>query len=363
MTSSGSSKGRKSFTDFLAHIHPPTVPAETLRFTLSWGLGGMCATLILLLFCTGALQLLTYEPSIAGAYESVERMYSRAHLGGWVRNIHYWSANLLVITGVLHLLRVVMTGAVGTGRRLNWVLGLVLFALILAANFSGYLLPWDQLAFWAVTICTSMMSYIPGIGPWLMELFRGGAEVGPDTLTNFFGLHIAVIPGLMLIFMIWHFWLVRRSGGLVRAEKEPGTTQSRVPAVPDLVAREAAAGCTVIALVMQFEKFSFFWSTWFTAATFFPLVVILQILVPVDRLRDRFQKYVSYLSQVDIRIRSVAALVLLWGVIMFLAGFLWLWLYFLNRNDLHLRIEALSQLFLQERIRQIRDRWSLYDTG
>ena len=182
-------------------------------------------------------------------------MYSRAHLGGWVRNIHYWSANLIVVAGVLHLLRVVMTGAVGSGRRLNWVLGLVLFALILAANFSGYLLPWDQLAFWAVTICTSMMSYIPGIGPWLMELFRGGAEVGPDTLTNFFGLHIAVIPGLILIFMIWHFWLVRKSGGLVRAEKEPGTTRSRVPAVPDLVAREAAAGCTVIALVMLLAAF------------------------------------------------------------------------------------------------------------
>jgi len=241
---------RKSLTDFLVHIHPPTVPAETLRFTLSWGLGGMSATLVFLLFATGILQLLAYEPSTSGAYASVQAMYSQAQWGGWIRNIHHWSANLLVIVVILHLLRVYLTGAIGIGRRLNWIIGLLLLILVLAANFSGYLLPWDQLAYWAVTICTSMMAYFPAVGPWLLELFRGGPEVGPATLANFYVLHIAIIPVSFFLFMVWHFWLVRKSGGLIRRQAESDGAVSRVPAVPDLVVREAAVGLALIAGIM-----------------------------------------------------------------------------------------------------------------
>ena len=241
---------RKSFTDLLVHIHPPTVPEETLRFNLSWGLGGMSVMLALLLFVTGIFQLFLYEPSLTGAYNSVQTMYTRVPLGGWIRNIHHWSANLLVMFVMLHLLRVFLTGAIGVERRLNWIIGLVLFLLVLAANFSGYLLPWDQLAFWAVTICTNMMAYFPGIGPWLMELFRGGAVVGPATLANFYALHIAVIPGALVVFMVWHFWLVRKSGGLVQSESQGNTQPRRVPVVPNLVVREAAVGLCLAATVM-----------------------------------------------------------------------------------------------------------------
>lgn len=241
---------RKSFTDFLIHIHPPTVPEETLRYTLSWGLGGMAAVLIFLLFTTGILQLLSYEPSVTGAYASVRAMYSQVPFGGWVRNIHYWSANLLVAVVILHMLRVYLTGAIGTGRRLNWIIGLVLLFLVLLANFSGYLLPWDQLAFWAVTICTSMIGYLPGIGPRLMEVFRGGTEVGSATLVNFYGLHIAVLPFSLVIFILWHFWLVRKSGGLARDSADANSPIRRVPAVPDLIVREAAVALALVALVM-----------------------------------------------------------------------------------------------------------------
>ena len=103
---------RRSFTDLVVHIHPRAVPEDTLRFTLSWGMGGMSAMLIFLLFITGILQLLTYEPSVAGAYGSVLAMYGQVPLGGWIRNIHHWSANLLVIVAMFHLLRVFLTGAI-----------------------------------------------------------------------------------------------------------------------------------------------------------------------------------------------------------------------------------------------------------
>ena len=244
-------KSRRSFSDFLLHLHPRTVLEETLRFNLSWGLGGMAAVLVGLLFVTGILLLLTYQPSIDSAYTSILTLTREVRFGLWVRNIHHWSANLLVVVAVLHLLRVVLTGAFGPGRRLNWIIGLFLLFLLLSANFTGYLLPWDQLAYWAVTICTSMLGYIPVVGIWFQELFRGGAEIGPETLANFFVLHVAFIPGTLFILLLWHFWLVRRAGGLVQVEKGAETeTIERVPTVPNLIVREAAVGLVLIAFVL-----------------------------------------------------------------------------------------------------------------
>lgn len=245
-------KSRRSFADFLLHLHPRTVPEETLRFSLSWGLGGMAAVLVGLLFLTGILLLLTYQPSIDYAYASILTLTREVRFGLWVRNIHHWSANLLVIVAMLHLLRVVLTGAFGPGRRLNWIIGLCLLFLLLSSNFTGYLLPWDQLAYWAVTICTSMLGYIPVGGLWLQELFRGGTEIGPATLANFFVLHVAFIPGTLFILLLWHFWLVRRAGGLVRVEKtdQADAAVPRVPTVPNLIVREAAVGLALLAFVL-----------------------------------------------------------------------------------------------------------------
>ena len=202
-----------------------------------------------LLFLTGLLLLLVYQPTTDWAYASIQILTNEVPFGLWVRNIHHWSANLLVIVSLLHLLRVVLTGAFGTGRRLNWVIGLILLCLLLASNFTGYLLPWDQLAYWAVTICTSMLGYIPLCGPWLQELFRGGAEIGPATLANFFVMHVALIPGSLFILLLWHFWLVRRAGGLVRVETNK-VENERVPTVPNLVEREAAVGLALVAFVL-----------------------------------------------------------------------------------------------------------------
>jgi quinol-cytochrome oxidoreductase complex cytochrome b subunit len=210
----------------------------------------MAAVLVGLLFLTGILQLFVYQSSVDQAYDSVLILTREVPFGLWVRNIHHWSANLLVVIALLHLLRVVLTGAFGPGRRLNWTIGLSLLFLLLSANFTGYLLPWDQLAYWAVTICTSMLGYIPLCGPWLLELFRGGAEIGAPTLANFFVLHVALIPGTLFVLLLWHFWLVRRAGGLVQVEKDEQVPVERMPAVPDLVVREAAFGLALVAFVL-----------------------------------------------------------------------------------------------------------------
>ena len=136
-------KSRRSITDLILHLHPSTVPEETLRFTLSWGLGGMAVMLVGLLFLTGLLLLLVYQASTDLAYTSILILTGEVPFGLWVRNIHHWSANLLVVISVLHLLRVVLTGAFGPGRRLNWVIGLFLLFLLLSSNFTGFLLPGD----------------------------------------------------------------------------------------------------------------------------------------------------------------------------------------------------------------------------
>jgi len=235
---------------FFLHLHPRTIPAQTLRFTLSFGLGGIATTLVIVLVVTGLLQLLMYIPDTNEAYASVQQMYHHIPLGGWIRNMHYWASNLLVVVMGSHLLRVFFTGAINPVRRLNWFIGLVLLCLILLANFTGYLLPWDQRAFWAVTIFTGMLSYIPLIGPQLMMLFRGGSEVGSVTLANFYAIHTGFLPFLLLLFCVWHFWLVRKAGGLICRETSIGENSlPRAPVVPELISRESAVGLLVTAVL------------------------------------------------------------------------------------------------------------------
>ena len=133
------SNRRSPISGFLFHLHPRKVAAETTRFTLSFGLGGMAATLFVLLTLSGVLQLFSYSADSSAAYQSIIDMYASGSPAGLVRNLHYWSGNLLVIVTFLHLLRVYLTGGLGVGRRINWLVGLALFLLILFANFTGYL--------------------------------------------------------------------------------------------------------------------------------------------------------------------------------------------------------------------------------
>jgi len=235
------------------HFRPRRVAERTLRFSLTWGLGGMAAVLVTLQLITGTLLKFAYGPVPTQAYASLALLQEGFLFGQLVRNIHFWSANLLVGVVCLHGLRVFFTGGFHPPRRLNWVVGLSLFILVLASNLTGYLLPWDQLAYWATTICVGMLEYIPLIGSRLQQIVLGGPQIGPATLRNFFALHTAVFPAVIVMLMAFHFWRVRKAGGLViprTPAEEPDDAPVLIPTNPDLLLREAAVASAAIAGVL-----------------------------------------------------------------------------------------------------------------
>jgi quinol-cytochrome oxidoreductase complex cytochrome b subunit len=235
------------------HFRPKVVQERTLRFTLTWGLGGMAVVLVCLLFATGMMQKFTYQPVPDRAYESILHLQNDVLFGQLIRNIHHWSANVLLIVVFLHFLRVFFTGAFHAPRQFNWIIGLTMFVLILGSNFTGYLLPWDQLAFWAVTICTGMLEYIPVIGEGLKQLILGGTDLGPATLSNFFAIHTAIIPACLLLLLPFHFWRVRKSGGLVvprKPSENPTAKGEMVATIPNLILRELVVAVVLVAFIM-----------------------------------------------------------------------------------------------------------------
>ena len=241
-------------------MRPNRLPASTLRYTHTFGLGGMSAVLVILLILTGALMMLAYEPTPDRAHDSILGLQTETLFGLLIRGIHFWSANLLIAVALLHMLRVFFTGAKDGPRKLNWVIGLALLACVLAANFTGYLLPWDQLSYWAVTICTGMLSYVPGVGGWLQEAARGGRDVGPATLIIFYTLHTTVVPVALAVLMGFHFWRVRKARGVV-VPRQAGTAvsapdeQEYARGWPDLILRELAVGTALVAAVLVLAIF------------------------------------------------------------------------------------------------------------
>ncbi|MBW2198994.1 MAG: cytochrome b N-terminal domain-containing protein [Deltaproteobacteria bacterium] len=247
---------RRFFNSLILHFRPRTVPDRTLRLTLSWGLGGMAVVLIFLLIGTGVLLKFVYEPFPDKAYDSILHLQRDVLFGQLIRNIHHWSANLILIVVFLHFLRVYFTGAFHPPRQFNWVIGLGLFFTVLLSNFTGYLLPWDQLAFWAVTICAGMLEYIPGVGLWLQKLIQGGPAVGSATLSNFYAIHTAILPALVITLMPLHFWRVRKAGGLVipgAPGEIKGTRGESVPAIPNLILREVVVALVLLACILVFS--------------------------------------------------------------------------------------------------------------
>jgi len=229
-----------------------------LPLTVSWGLGGMAAILVLTQMVTGSLLNFIYEPVPSLAYPSILIIHDDIVFGKLVRNLHHWGANLLVIVAGLHMLRVIFTAAFYAPRHVTWYLGLGLMALVLGANFSGYLLPYDQLAYWAVTICTGMLDYIPWLGPYLKALIMAGEEIGPAALKLFHTVHTTVVPALFLFLMTYHFWRIRKAGGLVvpkQPEDPPTGTPLRVPTVPNLIVREMAMTAVILAVLLVLAVF------------------------------------------------------------------------------------------------------------
>ena len=240
-------KQRKRLYNLILHLHPRKVKVVTLRFNLTFGLGGMAALLVVVQIFTGLLLKFHYEPSPENAYNSILNLQEGLLFGKMLRNLHHWSAIALLWVVFLHMLRVLFTGAYRKPRHANWIFGLALLILVVLSNFTGYLLPWDQLSFWAVTISTSLLAYIPLMGDLFRVSLLGGQEVGQATLTNFFNLHTGVIPAMMVILMGYHFWRVRKAGGVIVSEKDKASPM--VDTQPHLVYREFVVALVLLAFL------------------------------------------------------------------------------------------------------------------
>jgi quinol-cytochrome oxidoreductase complex cytochrome b subunit len=198
------------WTNFFLHLYPIRVRREEIGFRFTWYLGAASLILFLLLVVSGIALMFFYVPAPTSAYRDVTALGSDVAFGAFLRNIHRWSAHLMVLAVAAHLARMFYRGAYKPPREFNWVIGVVLFLLTLLMSFTGYLLPWDQLAYWAVTVGTSMVSYLPVAGDSLQRVLLGGSTVGSATLVRFYVLHVAVLPTLMVGLVALHLWRWRK---------------------------------------------------------------------------------------------------------------------------------------------------------
>jgi quinol-cytochrome oxidoreductase complex cytochrome b subunit len=205
-------------TNVFFHLHPVKVSRKSINWSYSLGLGLITAIIFGSLSITGILLMFYYVPSVERAYSYIIILQTEVPFGQMLRNLHRWGAHLMVIAAVLHMARVFYTGAYKPPREFNWVVGVVLLLLTLAASFTGYLLPWDQLAFWAITVGTSVASYAPGAGEIMKFILLGGPEVGQESLTRFYSLHVMIVPAAILLITSLHMWRVRKDGGLAAQE-------------------------------------------------------------------------------------------------------------------------------------------------
>lgn len=239
---------------FFHHLHPPTIPARQSRFRYTLGAGGYAVFLTLVLLVSGALLMFYYVPTPAEAGPSIQMITFLVPYGALVRNLHYWSAQILVVVAAIHLLRVVFTGAYRSPRRFNYLLGLTLFVLVLFLNFTGYVLRWDEGIRWALVAGTNLVHSIPGIGPDLYRLVMGASQPGPAALTRFYTWHIF---GLVIIFLgigVWHIFRVRRDGGIAVPPPVQRVAPERISRF-DLVRREGVAALIGMAILLLVAAF------------------------------------------------------------------------------------------------------------
>lgn len=196
------------------HLHPVKVNRKSLRWNYSFGLGIISSILYGVLVFTGVLLMFYYVPSLERAYPTMKEIQVSVPLGQFTRNMHRWAAHAMVLVVILHMVRVFYTGAYKPPREFNWIIGVVLLLLTLGASFTGYLLPWDQLAYWAITVGTNIAGYAPGIGDATRQILLGGPEVGQNTLIRFYTLHVALLPLSIALLVSVHIWRVRKDGGL-----------------------------------------------------------------------------------------------------------------------------------------------------
>lgn len=205
------------------HWFPAKISEESFGWSYSLWLGVISAFLFLILIVTGVLLMFFYVPSTEKAYWSIKDIDYVVGFGWVLRNQHRWAAHLMVLAVFLHMLRVFFTTAYRAQRATNWLVGLVLLLITLFLSFTGYLLPWDQLAFWAVTVGTNIAKEAPLVGEQLRFVLLGGTQIGQSTLVRFYVLHVFVLPAIVLVLFAYHMWRVRRDGGMAVTERSSET--------------------------------------------------------------------------------------------------------------------------------------------
>lgn len=226
--------------NFFLHIHSSRVHKHSLKAMTTMGLGIMTMAMFVILCVTGVLLMVYYKPSVASAYDSIKDIQFVVPTGRLIRNVHRWSAHGMVLLVMFHMARVFYTSAYKRPREFNWVLGMMLFVVTLGLSFTGYLLPWDQLAYWAITIGSAIaaspseLTDAIGItqtfdpGGLIREVLLGAHFIGEEALIRFYTLHIMVLPILLCAILGVHFWRIRKDGGLARpASADPEPTQPK----------------------------------------------------------------------------------------------------------------------------------------
>jgi quinol-cytochrome oxidoreductase complex cytochrome b subunit len=203
-------------TNVFLHLHPTRIYKTHVKITHTYCLGGITFFFFLGLTVTGVMLMFYYVPSPDRAFADLQSLETNVRFGMLMRNLHRWMAHGMVISVFLHMMRVFYTGAYKAPREFNWVVGVILLTLTLALSFTGYLLPWDQLAIWAVTVGMNMAGTAPLVGDESRNVLLGGLEVSDPALIRFYTLHVIGLPLLTAIFMAVHFWRIRRDGGLAR---------------------------------------------------------------------------------------------------------------------------------------------------
>ena len=196
------------------HLHPVRVKKHAVRYTYTFCLGGVSFFLFLVLTVTGVYLMFFYVPSVTRAYQDILSIENSVAFGTFVRNMHRWGAHLMVLTVFLHMIRVFYHGAYKPPREFNWVIGVILLFCTLWLSFTGYLLPWDQIAFWAITVGTQMATYAPLLSKESSFVLLGGVEVGQGTLIRFYVMHVIAFPLIVAILLVVHFWRIRKDGGV-----------------------------------------------------------------------------------------------------------------------------------------------------
>jgi quinol-cytochrome oxidoreductase complex cytochrome b subunit len=201
-----------TMSNVFLHLHPTTIRRASLKVTYTFCLGGLSFFFFLVLTVSGVLLMFYYVPSVTQAYQNIKDLQTVVFAGQFLRNMHRWGAHAMVIVVFLHMCRVFYTRAYRPPREFNWVVGVLLLVLTFLLSFSGYLLPWDQLSFWAVTVGTNIAKATPFVGPEAQFLLIGGYEIGQNALIRFYTLHVIALPLAAAVLIAVHFWRVRKDG-------------------------------------------------------------------------------------------------------------------------------------------------------